>query len=247
MKVPLRRFSEQGIQEFENLVVSFRASRKIDDTLLFSLVFSDNFTNFIEDFGEIDMSLDVNKFQFAKSISEILNLPVNKVLDRDKGLWTWISALMLKKLVTINEKTQEAKFGNDNALYVYDHSWKRYYRHLIAFPCLVFSTLGENGRVFLRGKISERGEIVEQLASVQEVQRNPGVIEAITILYYDPIKDDVVRGAASKPNENKDIGGQARRLREVLGQFALTFDLNAMSGPDIVNLLPKEFDRWKVR
>ena len=99
--------------------------------------------------------------------------------------------------------------------------------------------------MFLRDTIDERGEIVEQLSAVQDIQRNPGVVEAATILYYDSVKDDVIRGAASKENEQKNLGGQARRFREVLKQFALTYDLNAMEGRQIIDLLPREFDRWK--
>jgi hypothetical protein len=247
MPIPVRRFTEHGIREFEAMLVNFRAAKKIDEEELYKLVFSDLYTTPFDDAAPITLEADNNKYTIAKSISESLKLDENKELDKDKGLWTWFSALMLVRLVPTDKKTGEAKFSNDNALYLYDPAWNRYYRHLVAFPCLVYSSLGDKGRIFLRGSINERGEIVEQLASVQDVQRNPGVIEAITILYYDPTKDDVMKGAASKPNEERNLGGQARRLREVLKQFALTYDLNAMNGTQIVELLPREFDRWKKR
>lgn len=245
MPIQIRRFTEHGRREFEKLLKDFRAAKKINEEALYSLVFDDLYAYVFEDAGPITLEADSKKYIIAKSVSESLKLDQNKELDKDKGLWTWLSALMLVRLVPIDKKSGEAKFSTDDALYLYDPAWNRYYRHLVAFPCLVYSNLGDKGRIFLRGAISERGEIVEQLASVQDVQRNPGVIEAITLMYYDSTKDDVFKGAASKPNEVRNLGGQARRLREVLKQFALTYDLNAMEGSQIVNLLPREFDRWK--
>jgi hypothetical protein len=245
MSVLIRKFTDQGIREFEALLSSFRANNKINRDYLNDLVLSDFYTVPFEDASPLELGEEVKKYNIAKSIASSIELDRNKGLDQDRGLWTWLSALMLEKLVPIDKKKGELKFGRDNALYLYDPKWNRYYRHLVAFPCLIYSSLGDKGRIFLRGDINERGEIVEQLASVQDVQRNPGVIEAITLLYYNLNTDDVFRGAASKPNEEKKQGGQARRLREILKQFALTYDLNAMSGPQIIDLLPKEFDKWK--
>ena len=247
MSINVRRFTEDGIREFEAMLINFRVAKKINKKELDELVFSDSYTTQFDDASPLILEDNNNKYSIAKSISESLRLDENKELDKDKGLWTWFAAVMLVKLVPTDKKTGEARFSNENALYLYDPVWNRYYRHLVAFPCLVYSSLGDKGRIFLRGNINERGEIVEQLASVQGVQRNPGIIEAITILYYEPAKDSVMKGAASKPNEQKNLGGQARRLREVLNQFALTYDLNAMNGAQIVELLPSEFDRWKKR
>jgi len=247
MPIPVRRFTEHGIIQFETLLNDFIADKKIDDEKLEKLLFDDVYSTVFEEAAPFTLDTDNNKYKIAKVISESLKLKDHPELDKDRGLWTWLSALLLKRLVKVNRKTGELDFSEEkeNSLYIYHPAHNRYYRHLVAFPCLIYSSLGDKGRIFLRGDISERGEIVEQLASVQDVQRNPGVIEAITILYYDPSKDGVMKGAASKPNEERNLGGQARRLREVLKQFALTYDLNAMEGSQIVDLLPREFDRWK--
>lgn len=246
MPITIRKFTEHGITEFETLLSTFRVAGKIDEEELYKLVFSDFHTLIFQEGDPLTIDEDNNKYKMAKAISENIKLVERRELDKDKGLWTWLSALMLKRLVKINPKTNKIKFSDDNSLYVYNPAHNRYYRHLIAFPCLIYSSLGEIGqKMFLRDTVDERGEIVEQLSAVQDIQRNPGVVEAATILYYDPVKDDVTRGAASKENEKKNLGGQARRFREVLKQFAVTYDLNAMNGHQIVDLLPKEFDRWK--
>jgi hypothetical protein len=248
MPIPVRKFTEHGILQFENLLNGFIAEKKIEDDKLEKLLFNDLYSSIFEEAEPFTLDTDNNKHKIAKVISESLKLKEHPELDKDKGLWTWFAALLLRRLVKTDRKDGKLKFSEEknNSLYIYNPSYNRYYQHLIAFPCLIYSSLGDKGRIFLRGDINERGEIVEQLAAVQEVQRNPGVIEAATILYYDPVTDGIVKGAASKPNEERNIGGQSRRFREVLKQFLLTYDLNAMNGSQIVELLPKEFNRWKI-
>jgi len=246
MQIPIRKFSNHGMLEFEYLLTKFRAENKIDDIQLNKLLFDDLYSSSFEQAEPIILEMDNNKYNIAKLISESLKLVDHPELDKDKGLWTWLSALMLKRLVKVNPKTNELKFSSDNSLYIYNPSYNRYYRHLIAFPCLIYTRLGEVGeKIFLRGTIDERGELVEQLAANQEIQRNSGAIESATLLYYDELTGKIKKGAAGQANEK--IGGQAHRLRDVLKQFTLTYDLNAMNGKQIVELLPREFDRWKKR
>jgi hypothetical protein len=40
-------------------------------------------------------------------------------------------------------------------------------------------------------------------------------------------------------------GGSARRLSDVLKQFNMNYDFYAIKSDDLINLLPKEFDRFK--
>lgn len=246
MQIIIRKFNEYGIKEFETLLANFRDAKEIDEEDLNKLIFNDHFTSLFDEAEPLELEEENNKYSIAKIISESIKLDKSRELDKDKGLWTWLSALILKRLVKSNVKTGELKLSEDNSLYIYDTAHNRYYRHLIAFPCLIYSSIGEIGKeMFLRGTIDERGEVVEQLSAVQDIQRNPGVVEAATILYYDKLNNDVKRGAASKENEKKNLGGQVRRFRVLLKQFALTYDLNAMNGSQIVDLLPREFDRWK--
>lgn len=246
MAKKVRRFNDEGNAYFRSVISDFRNKAAIDHDNLKMLTEDDRRTEIVDGLGELEYLDGKSKIEVARSLYKTLSLDTNRHFNLDSGIWNWLSAVLLPSLVKY-DSTGKPQFSDDDALYVYDSSWKRYYRHLVAFPCLVYTDLQEKGLIFLRGQIYERGEIVEQLASMQEVQRNPGVIEAATILYFDYSKNDVVRGAASKPNERRKIGGQARRLREVLGQFALTYDLNAMTGEEIVSILPKEFDRWKTR
>ncbi len=244
MLITVRKFTEHGIREFELMLTRFRGEKKISDDELQNLVFDDLFTSVFEDAEPFILDTDNNKYKIAKVISESLKLSNRPELDKDKGLWTWLSALLMARLVKVNTKTNELIFSEDNSLYIYDPSYNRYYRHLIAFPCLIYTRVGEVGvKIFLRGLINERGELVEQLGANQELQRNHGVIEAATLLYYDETSGKIKKGAAGKATTK--TGGQAHRLRGILKQFTLTYDLSVMNGGQIIELLPREFDRWK--
>ena len=82
------------------------------------------------------------------------------------------------------------------------------------------------------------GDVVEQLASRQELVTNPGIIGLVTKLYVDMDTKRPKRGAGGKG------GGSARRLSDVLEQFDLTWDLYAASADELVNVMPREFERF---
>jgi hypothetical protein len=83
------------------------------------------------------------------------------------------------------------------------------------------------------------GEIAEQLASRKELVTNRAVAEAATRLYYDSAKNSFKRGAGS------DVRGAARRLATLLNQLDLTWYLYGLTAAELLQLLPKEFDRFR--
>lgn len=236
----VRKFNEKGIIRFEELLDQFRSSKSIDTDKLIELTTSVELTNELAFEVFIETPETNEKYVVSKYLSELLGLRDHKELYRDRGLWTWISAYLLPILVPIQKDTGERVF-KEKALYVLESKqWNKYYRHLLAFCALTYTELEQKGALFLRGKVYERGEIVEQLAAVYQIQRNKGIIEAASILFYNHETGTVKKGAASK-----NMGGTARRFREVLKQFQVTFDLNSMTGVQIVNILPVEFEKWR--
>ena len=80
------------------------------------------------------------------------------------------------------------------------------------------------------------GDVVEQLASRQEVVTNPGILDLATKLYVSATTQRL------KPRAD----GSARRLIDVLGQFDLTWDLYASTGAELAAVMPKEFAKFLV-
>jgi hypothetical protein len=86
--------------------------------------------------------------------------------------------------------------------------------------------------------VNSPGEVVEQVASNQEIVSNSTLMQVVTRLYLDSDGQLLKRGSGG----NK--GGSARRLAAVLAQFDLTWDTYAMTPSEIMELLPKEFDNF---
>ncbi len=79
---------------------------------------------------------------------------------------------------------------------------------------------------------------MEQLASRQSIITNDTIMEVASRLYIDASKKQK-KGAASKKN------GSVRRFTEIINQFDLTWDLYGMSPERLMELLPKEFDKFR--
>lgn len=72
---------------------------------------------------------------------------------------------------------------------------------------------------------------------------NKALIEAVDKLYFDPEAEGV--GQPKRGALTRTRAGNLRRLVAVIDQLDLTYDLYAMNNQQILELLPREFDRWK--
>jgi hypothetical protein len=109
----------------------------------------------------------------------------------------------------------------------------------------VFQLHGQRSTALLAGAVDTHGEASEQILAREKLRNNRALFEAIDRLYVSRGEElpggwGLKRGARSK---NKP--GTMRRLGKVLRQFDLTYDLYGMSGPQIYDLLPKEFNKFK--
>jgi hypothetical protein len=88
-------------------------------------------------------------------------------------------------------------------------------------------------------KVSAPGDVVEQLASRQELITNKSVMAVVSNLYFDKENHAPKKGSGGKAD------GSPRRLADILNQFDLTFDLYSVPQAGLLALLPKEFDRFR--
>jgi hypothetical protein len=124
------------------------------------------------------------------------------------------------------------------------NNFQRYYRHLLAGPYRIFRAHRddpERALALLCGPLDKPGDIVEQLASRQEIVTNKAIMLGATRLYIDPATRKPRRGAGGRS------GGSPRRLADVLKQFDVTWDLYAMTADNLLGLLPSEFDRFRPK
>jgi hypothetical protein len=237
--ISVRTFNEDGLNEFERNIGEIRNNnlKNVSEDLLFSHQYSEK----LEPVIDIQMVDYMNKNELVPYLVEQLNLRSNKDLYFDKGLWSWLAAFYFNNICPADGNGKRKV--NESAFYVLrdPKSYTKYYRHLLAYPSRLYSELAESSKIFLIGSFQKRGEITEQFGAYQEIALNKGILDAANLMYWDEGSQNLKRGAAGKG------GGSARRLVRIIRQYQLTYDLNSMSGNQIVSLLPKEFSKWSIK
>jgi hypothetical protein len=159
----------------------------------------------------------------------------------DVGLWTWLSVAWFDQICPTSRGGHRAP--NADAMYILNMDFKRQYRHLIRSAFIAYSIHGDNARIVLSGPPDTHGEAAEMILSRQELLTNKGLFEAMCELYLR--RDGRGSWSFARGARSKNVGGTTRRLGKVLKQYDLTYDMSAMTGQEILKLLPKEFSRFK--
>ena len=241
MKAQISRFNETGIESFRNILNDIRRGEFDEDNI--SELLTDPYSC---DNISTEVKIEQKNFETKQEIVEYLSDSVSKLpnyrnLLNDAGLWTWLSAFYFD---TVCPQRQDGtrKPGDDARHILNAETWNRYYRHLLASPVRLYQQLGSLSKIYLTGTPDKHGDLMEQLASRQEIAACRSVIEAATILYWDESRNKIKKRA-----KNKDGAGVLRRFRyATLPQFQMTYDLNSMKGDDLLSLLPTEYDEWKI-
>lgn len=185
---------------------------------------------------EVEVRSFVNRFAAGEYLYHLLGDSNISNLDEDQGTWAWLSAFYFDQLCP-----EGMKPGMDYRWVPAVNSFRSYYRHLLAGPYFIYRAHRDNPQhamAVLATPLHRPGDIVEQLASRQELVTNPSVMEAATKLY---IGED----GLPKPRAAGRGAGSARRLADVLTQLDLTWDLYGLSTEKLLELLPPEFDEFK--
>ncbi len=235
----LRRLNERGMREFEAFLDSLTTDHplSVPEWLLNDPNMSESLPVDIE----VDKKVFGSRFKLAEYLNDILPKTGLRELEKDKGLWAWLSLFFFDEVCP--DRGSGRRKPGDRARWIpATTDYRKYYRHLLAGPYRIYRAHRDNPEralAVLYGPLDRPGDIVEQLASRQEIVTNKAVIETATNLYMDRSADRPKRGAAGKG------AGSARRFVEILNQFDVTWDLSVMESPDLLDKLPGEFDRFR--
>jgi len=191
--------------------------------------------------AEVEAVVVESKLEVAKYLRLQLRHLDKSEIDNNSGLWTWLSLFFFDQVCPRSENG--VREPGELARHVLSQHSQKYYRHLLAGPHRLLQLHNEKARVFLCGPLTEHGDFSEQLASRMQIITNRSLIEVVDSLYFDsaaPAPGRPKRGALTRSRP-----GNLRRLISVIQQFDLTYDLYAMTPTQILDLLPKEFERWR--
>ena len=154
------------------------------------------------------------------------------------GLWAWLSLYWFEQLCP-RRKDGRRRPGHDHR-HIPEFGRNRYH-HLLYGPYHVYRRHGPRSVVLLSGPIHSSSHLYHAITSRQDLIANRSVIEAALLLYVERRTGGLKRGCQpSRPRP-----GTIRRYIDVLQQLDLTFDIYGMTGSQILDLLPAEFDRWR--
>jgi hypothetical protein len=234
----IRRLNDLGIEEFRKQLAEIRSGNRKD----FDGAFLTDENTSVEIVPKVDLQMKVyeDKAEIAKMLVEKLNLGHKRALYYDIGLWTWLSGFFFDLVCPISKGGDRSVGADARYILAEPKNWTRYYRHLLASSARILCELGDLAKPFLASPIHIWGDFHEQLMAYQGIATNKALIGTAYRLYWDENAQRLKRGSGSKGP------GSPRRFSDVVGQFELTYDLNAMESKDIIELFPdREFNKWK--
>jgi len=236
----LRRFNSDGVTAYAN----FCSRLTLEPTLTppTHLLEDPALTEVVSDDVEVLPRTFGTRLEAGRYLNELIDAAAIKLPERDRGLWAWLTLLFFDSVCPADGHGNRDPQDEARLLPLLDNH-QRFYRHLLLGPFLIVRAhrdQPERALAFLKQVVWKPGDIVEQLASRKELVTNRAVAEAATRLYFDPAADAFKRGHSSK------IKGGPRRLANLLNQLDLTWYLYGMTADEVLNLLPKEFDRFRT-
>jgi hypothetical protein len=186
----------------------------------------------------------VEETEFASRIDamEYLARPLGSLGKSQReyfqGLWAWLSLFYFDQVCP--HATGGIRKPGKDYRHIPDSSYRYRHRHLLAGPYQVFKLHGGKAHLLLNTPLYVESSFHQQIASRPTFITNPGILDAATQLYFDVKKNCVKQGAQSPQKP-----GALVRFVDVIQQLDLTFDLYSLTGDNILELLPKEFNGWR--
>jgi hypothetical protein len=151
----------------------------------------------------------------------------------DDGFWTWLAAGWREHLVKPNGSFGELARWVSNL-----RDSRRYYRHLLAAPYLLYARhedRPERVRFLLANALHTPGEFAGQIGATTGLAASRAALEVAAALYWDLDEGSALPRARSKG------AGSVRRLSRMMNQFARTYSLVDLEADGLDALLPDEF------
>jgi hypothetical protein len=190
---------------------------------------------------EMDERRFAGRFQVGQFLNELLSPLGVDVTDRDVGLWAWLALALFDQVCPVDEEGKRHP-GRDYR-HIPEFGYRGRYRHLLFGPYQVYRRHGVHSILLLSGSVDSESGLYHEITSRQDLIANKGVIDAALMLYFDPKSRRPKAGAQGSLHQP----GTVRRFVRVLQQLDVTYDIYGLSGRQILELLPEEFDGFQPR
>lgn len=236
MSEQARRLNKQGLESFQQHVLSLAKGEKLDTPAF--LLTDPRYSESLDVDVRVELREFETRFELGQHVTEALNDVSVQSIMGDVGFWSWLALFWFEQLCPeqANGKRKPSKLYN----YILSTNYNHRPRHAIYTTWMLVDRYGDTALFMLSKKPHERGELIEQLTARQYLITCRGVIEAAKELYYDPKRKTFKRGATSQKRR-----GNIRRFISYLQQLQLTYDLGTISSESLLKMLPEEYSLFK--
>ena len=231
----LRRFNHDGLAAFQSFLDSCNTQTPAPwpESALSDPAFSEA----IEPAIELQHREFATRFDLAQYLYETFEGAGFRAPRTDAGLWAWLGCFYFHEICP-KSRSGELQPGASPRWIPRNNDYRRYYRHLIAGPYAIYRAHRDDpsrALALLCQRPGRPGDLVEQLASRQQIVTNPTIMQVATNWFVDS-----TTGKQRKSANRKGRGGP-RRFITVLSQFDVTWDLSLITPEDLHAHLPSEF------
>jgi hypothetical protein len=237
---PIRKLTPEGVAAFRRYLERLRADTF--DTPPRHLLIDPRASQAVHGAGPVARRAFESRLDAARYLDTALAGIDADELASGVGLWSWLSLYYFDQVCPASASGGRRP-GSDYR-HVLRPDYLHGHRHLLAGAYLVYSVFGLGealSKLLLAGRADSENHFCKELAGRQNCITNRGIMAAAHQLYYNPHTQRPKRGSLSK----KNVPGTLPRFIRVIQQLDLNYDLYSMTGPEIVSLLPPEFDAWK--
>ncbi len=236
----IRKFTDEGIEQFRNYLAELREGST--SPAPFHLLVNHPTSELINAEGQIENRNFSTRLDLARYLDDTLADIESDSIETDVHLWSWL-ALFYFDQTCPPQKDDVRKPGRDYR-HILEPGYPNGHRHLIGGAYLVYTVyeLGEDlTRLLLWTPLHMESKFHHQLAVRQTLITNRAILDAAHQMYFNGFEGIPKRGALGE----KDSPGTLLRYIDVIQQLDLNYDLYSMSGDEILELLPPEFNKWK--
>jgi hypothetical protein len=239
-KKAIRKFTDEGIEQFRRYLAELREGATSPPP--FHLLNDPVTSKPVNDEIQIENREFATRLELAQYLDDALVEFESDSIETDVFLWSWLSLVYFDQVCPV-QKEGIRKPGRDYR-HILEPGYPNGHRHLLCGPYMVYSVYGLGAdltKLFLWTPLHMESRFHHQLAVRQTLITNRGVLEAAHQMYFNEKEGSPMRGALGE----KSSPGTLLRYIDVIQQLDLNYDLYSMTGEEVLQLLPAEFNQWK--
>jgi hypothetical protein len=240
LEEPIRKLTAEGVALFQRYLARLRADAA--DPPPRHLLTDTRASRPVHGAGTVAWHAFKSRLAAARYLDQTLEGIDADELESGVGLWSWLSLYYFDQVCP--PMTSGRRRPGSDYRHLLRPDYRHGHRHLLAGAYLVYSVFGLGealSKLLLCSRMDSENNFCKELAGRQNFITNRGIMAAADQLYYNPDTGRPKRGALSK----KNAPGTLPRFIHVIQQLDVNYDLYSMAGPEIIGLLPPEFDAWK--